>query len=384
MSRSKQRRVLIALGWYDYRLHRGIAKFAQERRWYLSANLAREKVIPWGWKGDGVLAWLGAGDDLADFVSALDMPTVDFSFRRPQLSFPRVLEDHAHAAQLVADHFLRRGFAQFAFYSDANNWSYEERGAAFCDIIRKAGRECTWLKWHESPAFCTGAKEWIQKRRWLAAQLKKASKPLAVFAANDDQAVDVLESCEAAGVIVPDEVALIGAENNLLAPDVMSTPITSVDTNLQMLGYAGAELLEKLMSGQPPPTQPLRVPAVGLVLRKSSDIFAVKHPAVARCLRFILNHAHEPIGVKDLVRVGNMSCRGLHKAFREHVDRTPGQEIHRVRIETAKKLLVETDNKIETLARMCGYQSANSFCVSFKQTTGFSPTQYRRSLKKSL
>jgi len=151
-----------------------------------------------------------------------------------------------------------------------------------------------------------------------------------------------------------------------------------------MLGYAGAELLDRLMNGAPLPKEPLRVAASGLVLRKSSDIFAVHHPAVSRCLRFILDHAHEPIGVKDLVRVGHMSCRGLHKAFREHVDRTPGQEIHRVRIETAKKLLVETTHKIDVLAGMCGYQSANSFCVSFKHTTGLTPTQYRRNCQRSL
>ena len=111
--RNKQKRVLIALGWYDYRLHRGIEKFAQEHDWHLSANLTREKVIPWGWEGHGILAWLGAGDDLAEFVVTAKKPTVDFSFRRPQLRFPRVLEDHAHAAQLVAEHFLSRGFQSF-------------------------------------------------------------------------------------------------------------------------------------------------------------------------------------------------------------------------------------------------------------------------------
>ena len=111
----RQKRVLLALGWYDYRLHQGIEKYAQEHGWHLYADFTREKVIPWGWEGDGILAWLGAGDDLAEFVSAAKKPTVDFSFRRPQLKFPRVLEDHAHAAQLVADHFLTRGFTNFCF-----------------------------------------------------------------------------------------------------------------------------------------------------------------------------------------------------------------------------------------------------------------------------
>src|SRR5829696_8105529 len=115
-TRTKQKRVLLALGWYDYRLHRGIEKYAQERGWYLYTNLARENVLPWGWEGDGILAWLGAGEDLTDFVVHSGKPTVDFSCRRPQLGFPRVLEDHTHAAYLVADHFLSRGFKNFLFY----------------------------------------------------------------------------------------------------------------------------------------------------------------------------------------------------------------------------------------------------------------------------
>ena len=98
----------------------------------LSESPAREKVIPWGWEGDGILAWLGAGDDLAEFVRRTGKPTVDFSFRRPHLRFPRVLEDHMHAAELVAEHFLSRGLTNFLFYSEADNWSYEERGNSLC------------------------------------------------------------------------------------------------------------------------------------------------------------------------------------------------------------------------------------------------------------
>ena len=146
----KQRHVLLVLGWYDHRLHQGIAEYAQEHGWHLSANLARERVIPWGWKGHGVLAWLGAGDDLVEFVSSVGKPTVDFSLRRPQLPFARVLQDHAHAARLVAEHFLTRGFKHFVFYSDTDNWSYEERGRGYCAALQRAGHKCVWIKWHES------------------------------------------------------------------------------------------------------------------------------------------------------------------------------------------------------------------------------------------
>ncbi len=381
MKRRRQKRVLIALGWYDYRLHSGIEKYAQEHGWYLSANLAREKVIPWGWEGDGILAWLGAGDDLAKFVQSEKKPTVDFSLRRAHLKFPRVLEDHAHAAQMVAEHFHGRGFKNFAFYSDTANWSYDERGTGFVAALKAQGHGCEWLRWHKSPAFCAGRDEWKRKRNWLAAQMKQAPKPLAVFAANDEQALDVLESCESAGIEVPGQVAIVGAENYLMAPDAMHTPISSVDTNLQVLGYQGAALLDRLMNGEPAPESPVRVPAAGLIARKSSDILALKHPGVAKSLRFIWDHGHEPISVKDLVAVSGMSRRGLHKAFLDQIDRTPGQEIHRLRIEQAKRLLASSDEKIEVLAEMCGYQSANSLCVAFKNTTGMSPKQFRETMR---
>ncbi len=373
----KQKRVLIALGWYDYRLHRGIEKFAQEHDWHLSANLAREKIIPWGWDGDGILAWLGEGDDLAEFVKKAKKPTVDFSFRRPHLKFPRVLEDHFHAAGMVAEHFLSRGFRNFAYYSDSDNWSYAERGQGFVEALKRVGHECIWLPWFRAPEYRVGRDQWKRKRQWLTAQLKKLPKPLAIFAANDEQAQDVLDSCEAAGLAVPEQVAIIGAENYLLAPDAMHTPISSVDTNLETLGYRGAELLDELMRGKKSPKTPIRVPAASIITRKSSDLLAVNHKGVANSLRFIWEHAHEPISVKDMVSVAAMSRRGLHKAFLDAVGRTPGAELQRIRIDRAKRLLTEADHKIEVVASMCGYQSANSFCVAFKQATGMSPKQFR-------
>jgi LacI family transcriptional regulator len=211
-------------------------------------------------------------------------------------------------------------------------------------------------------------------------QLKPAPKPLAIFAANDEQALDVLDSCESAGLHVPEQVAIVGAENYLLAPDAMRTPVSSVDTNLETLGYTGAALLEDLMRGRKAPERPIRVQAIGIITRKSSDLLAIQHKGVANSLRFIWEHADQPICVKDLVGVAAMSRRGLHKAFLESVGRTPGQELQRVRIDRAKRLLAESNHKLEVLASLCGYQSANSFCVAFKQATGMSPKKFRDSV----
>ena len=378
--RAKSPRVLLVLGWYDYRLHCGIEKYAQEHGWRLSEDLAREKVIPWGWDGNGILAWLGAGDDLADFVLHAKKPTVDFSFRRPQLKFARVLEDTTETARLAADHFLSRGFRHFLFYSDAPNWIYDERGKAFLQAVEQAGRSGQWLRWHESSVFCTDRKAWRRKREWLAREMKRASKPVGIFAASDGLALEVLETCEAANVAVPEEVAIVGAGNSLLAVDAMHTPISSVDVNMEAVGYRGAALLDALLRGEPAPAQPVRVPPFRLIVRKSSDLVAVNHPGVARSLRSMWEHCHESIGVHDLARVASMSVRGYHQAFVDKLGRSPGTELHRIRIERAKKLLADSGEKIETIAEMCGYQSSNSFWVAFKQATGLSPGKYQKTL----
>lgn len=377
--RKKSPRVLLVLGWYDHRLHRGIEKFAQEQGWRLSEDLAREKVIPWGWDGDGILAWLGAGDDLADFVIKAKKPTVDFSFRRPQLKFARVLEDTTETAGLISEHFLSRGFRHFLFYSDADNWIYDERGMAFSKVLEQAGRTVNWLRWHKSPAYRTDRDAWKSKRKWLGDELKHAPKPVGLFAASDGLALEALEICEALGIEVPEKVAIVGAGNSLLAVDAMHTPISSVDVNMEMLGYTGAKLLNDLMFQRTPP-QLLRVPPFRLIARKSSDLVAVNHPGVARSLRFMWDHCHEPIGVNDMAAAASMSVRNFHQAFADNIGRSPGQELQRIRIDRAKKLLSDSNAKMEVIAEMCGYESSNSFWVAFKRLAGMSPKQYQKKL----
>ena len=379
MKRKRGRRVLLVLGWHDYRLQRGVEKYAQEHGWHLSPEVTRERVIPWGWNGDGILAWLAAGDDLAEFVVRAAKPTVDFSFRRPHLKFPRVLYDHARSAQLVADHFLSRGFTNFAYYEDFDNWSFEERGHAFVEALRQCGHTCTWWRWRQPSSLSVSRRyqQWKRKRKWLARQLREAPKPVAVFAPSDWMAMDILETCDNIGLSVPDQVAIVGADNLLLAADIMRTPITTVDPNLEAMGYRGAALLDELMDGKPAPAEPIRVPPLGLIVRKSSDLMAVKHPGLARSLRFIQEHCHQPIGVSDLAKVAAMSVRGFHEAFVEHVGRPPGHELHRVRIDRAKVLLASSTEKTQIVAEKCGYQNINSFWVAFRKATGLTPKQYR-------
>ena len=182
---------------------------------------------------------------------------------------------------------------------------------------------------------------------------------------------------------VPDEVAIVGAGNSLLAVDAMHTPVSSVDVNMEAVGYRGAELLDDLMKRKSAPSQPIRVPPFRLIARKSSDLVAVNHPGLARSLRFMWEQCHKPIGVEDLARAASMSVRSFHEAFVKNLGRSPGHELHRLRIERAKKLLLDSDQKLEAIAALCGYQSSNSLWVAFKQTTGVSPRQFQKQMTKT-
>ena len=379
MKRRKQKNVLVALGWYDHRLLQGIAAYATQHRWHLAAHsIIHEKVIPWGWEGDGVLAWLAAGDDLAHFVASVGRPTVDFSLRRPHLPFAHVAQDHAGTGQLVAAHFLGRGLRRFCFYSDSENWSQLERGEGFIQALATAGHPCEWLRWREDAAQSSGQSQWLHRRAWLLSYLKAAEKPVAVFTANGTLAVEVQELCEDAGLRVPAEVAIVGIDDYLLSVGAANRSVSGVDTNFEEQGYQGAALLDRLMRGAKMPAKPVRIAPARVITRKSSDILAVNHQGVARGLHFIAEHYADAIGVDDVARAADMSGRGLHQAFCEHAGGTPGDKIRTVRLDLARRLLAETEEKIESIAQQSGYPNTNTFFIAFRKAEKTTPAEFRK------
>ncbi|MCB1226344.1 MAG: DNA-binding transcriptional regulator [Verrucomicrobiales bacterium] len=378
MRSNPKKNVLIALGWFDNRLLQGIAAYATERRWHLAAqSIIHERVIPWGWQGDGVLAWLAAGDDLAEFVLSVKKPTVDFSRRRAHLPFARVLQDHAQTGRLVAEHFLERGLRRFCFYSNMDNWSQTERGEGFIRALKEAGHSCNWLRWTD-PGSGQAKVSWRQRRNWLLEHLRGVEKPAGIFTANGTLAVEVQELCEDAGLSVPGEIAIVGIDDYLLSVGANNRLISGVDTNLEEQGYRGAELLDKMMHGTRRPVRPVRVAPAGVITRKSSDFLAVEHGGVARVLQHMAEHLEEPLDVAGLAQAAGMSMRGLHQAFEDHLGTTPAARLRRLRMELAKQLLAGSTEKIEIVAGRCGYPSLNSFFIAFRRETGQTPASYRK------
>ena len=381
----KRKNVLLALGWYDHRLIQGIGAYAAEHHWHLSsASVTQEFVIPYDWQGDGdgILAWLAGEDELAKFVLSHRIPVVDFSLRRKHPR-PRVVLDHAMAGRLAAQHFLDRGFRNFLYYSFADNWTYQARGASFVEELERVGCGCKWLKGHLVKTTRHDRSAWSVRQKWLEQELRSAAKPVAIFTANGAHALEVLEACESVGARIPDDVAIIGWEDALLVGQANLRSITTIDPNYEELGYRGAALLDGLMAGERPPAQPVLIDSARIITRHSTEVTSVTHGGIQRALRFINENLSQPFNVDDVAEAASMSRRGLHQAFIDQMGRTPGGHIRAARIETAQKLLADTDLKVELVARRSGYPSLNTFFVAFKKACGKTPAEYRREARRA-
>ncbi len=372
---SRMRTILLALGLYHHRTHRGVARYAREHGWHLVADTAATSQIPIGWKGDGMITALSYRQDLVDFVLSVKAPKVDLSLTRAEIPLPRVLGDNETIGRLAAEHLLERGFRHFVWCSLADGPVPRERSKGFAAALARAGFAATELVWERD----RGRRQdtWATRRQWLIRRLGQVPHPLGVFAYNDHVAATVIDVCLDAGLRVPEEIAVVGVDNDDLVCECLSVPLTSVHHDLERLGYEGAALLDRLMNGEPPPVKPIRIPPKGLVMRESTDVFATEHKDIAKARRFIHEHFQAPLAVGDVVAATGLSRRGLEKAFRAHLGRTITDEILRVRLGRARELLSQTDLKVSAVSAAAGFSRPQYFCNVFRQAMGKTPRQYR-------
>jgi LacI family transcriptional regulator len=171
---------------------------------------------------------------------------------------------------------------------------------------------------------------------------------------------------------------MIGSGNEMVICAAPPPSLTSINLGYPNIGYRAAELLDRLMDGQAPPDGPVLLAPAELVPRQSTDSYAVDDPLVARALRFIAEHAHEPIKVDDVAAATPTTRRSLERRFQNAMRRTIGDEIIRMRLERAKRRLVEADEPLKKVAKDSGFSSDNHFYRAFIRSEGVSPSQYRK------
>lgn len=371
------RNVLLSLGWYYPAIHRGVAKFARDNSWHLTADI--DDPVPRNWKGDGVVALVGQKESFWNQLRKIKTPIVDLSESRPKIKLPRVTVDNKAIAALAAEYFINRGFSNFTFIHRWELGVSRARRDHFAKAVKQAGFESAVLSWGKEKGDKEDDRQ--ERHRWLRRRLAQLPKPNAVFCARDIEAVEVIEACEAAKIQSPDEVAILGVDNEEVICECLRCPLSSIALDWERVGFEGSRRLQDLMDGKPDSGKTIYIPPTQIVERMSTDGFAVSNPMVAKALLFIRENLEKQIQVVDILKHVSVSRTGLEKGFRESFPRAPMEELRRLRLDLAKQLLRTTDNSIVQVAFQSGFQTSHNLCRTFKREMNTTPVSYRKSLE---
>lgn len=328
---------------------------------------------------DGVLANLF--DQSSAFTEAFlraGAPVVDIYPGGLGGPFPRVLPDDQAVGRQVAGEFLRRGFRHFAFCGAPVAEYSRNRIAGFTAVARDAGHPVH--EYRPQEPWWNSIRN-AAEREHLVQWLRDLPTPVGIFACADQYGRHILSCCRDAGIAVPERAAVIGVDNIENLCETLEPPLSSVPLDARRTGFEAAALLDRLMDGATPPTEPLLIPPLPTVIRRSSDIFAVADADLAAALRFIWQHAGEPITIDDLLKECPMSRRSLERRFREALGRGPMDEIWRSHVEKARALLLETNWSMQRIARRSGFASPKAFSTVFRRETGSTPSRYRADMR---
>ncbi|MBA3484542.1 MAG: DNA-binding transcriptional regulator [Pirellulales bacterium] len=326
------------------------------------------------WRGDGIIARIETAP-IASAVRRTKLPAVDVSAARLVPEIPWVETNDTMIAQLAARHLVDRGFKTLAYCGEPQfNWS-KWREESFIAFAQEAG--CQHFVF-EGKSQHDKDYSWNRERTRLKAWVESLPKPLGVMACYDFKGQQLLDVCRELGVAVPEQVAVIGVDNDARLCRLCTPPLSSVIPDTHRTGYEAAQLLDSLMRGKPVPTEATLIPPIGIAERQSTDAYALDDPDIVTAMRFIREHACDGITVADVLRVVPLSRRKLEQRFLKLVRRTPYAEISRIRMERAGRLLRETSLPLAEIARRAGFTDPLYLSRAFKKHVGVSPRAYRK------
>ncbi len=369
---------------YDLKVMTGVAAYLQERsvfNVYIEENSLKDQRLPdlRSWGGDGIIADFDH-PGVAKAVAQSKLPVVGFGsgygWYVQGSSIPYFFSNNKGIGTMAADHLLARGFRHFAYcgYSPTpiNGWSVE-REKEFARRVSEKGYACEVYR-----DYYKSTHHWASVQRSLGKWLRSLPKPLGVMAANDNRARHILEACRSFNLKVPQEIAVIGVDNDELLCRLSSPSLTSIEQGARRLGYEAAALLDRLMHGKKPRQRSFLVDPIGIVIRQSTDVLAIEEPKVAKAMAFIQEHAFEGIKVPDVVEAVAVSRSGLETRFAKTLGYTVRTAIRQVQLERARRLISDSSLPLKQVASDTGFRSVQHMTTLFGKAFGRSPAKYRK------
>ncbi len=303
-------------------------------------------------------------------IQRLRIAAVNVSNHLPSLGEHRVVSDDHAVGRLAADYFAGRGFRRFAVAASSPAQYATEREAGFRERLAQIGADL------DHPE--EGVEPQGREPRGGVAWLASLRRPCALFAVTDRMAASIISELISLGIGVPDEIAVLGVDDDEVAGAMSPIPLSSIRLRGGEVGYEAARMADALMGRGTPPPLEVRIPPAGVASRRSTDGLGVNDPALALALKVLIERAFTPIDVPDIAREAGMSRRILERRFREQLGRSPYEEILRRRMERARQLLGTSDWPVGRIAEACGFTEAKTFTTLFTRREGVCPRDFRR------
>ncbi len=366
---------------YGRSLFRGVMRYANlQRRWLLFKDYRHISKLDGQWPPlDGAVIG-GTPKEVFDQAQKTTSNIVQCSGGGDPTVCPVVSIDNYLVGQLGADHLMECGLEHFGFYGIDQYRVADLRLKGFKEKLSQKGHEC-----QECPLSRpdTNAVVSHQHRKQLIDWLKKLPKPIGIICFDDTVASDLAEACLETQLQVPDEVSILGVNNDDLLCDSAWPPLSSVETDYSRVGFAAARLLDRMLEGQKvlESERFTQLPPLRVIQRQSTNLLNIRDRNLADAVRFIREHACDPCSVSDILKIIPVGRRWLEREFVSQLGRTLHDEITQNRIKTACRLILESDLNINEVATRCGYASIKSFYNAFSKLMHITPAEYRRQAK---
>jgi LacI family transcriptional regulator len=370
---------------YGRALFLGIAKFVREHHeWSVQSEEWKwtDPLPGWlnHWDGDGVIGRVET-PEMAARLRQLGVPVVDVRGSVSDVGLPLIDTDDRKVAELAAEHLMDRGFRHYAFCGFVGANYSDKRSHWFQQRLAQSGFSCAVYSPPKQPpeAQTTGyEKQGLLFQEDLGRWLQSLPKPVGMMACNDIRGQQVLNLCRRHELVVPEEIAVIGVDNDEVLCELSDPPLSSVAPNARGIGYDAAVLLEQMMAGGETPANPVFIPPLGIVTRRSTEVLALNDHQLAIGLRFIRDHAFDPITINEVAKAAGMSRRIFERRFVAQMGRPPKAEVLRLRLERVKQLLVDTEWSLAEIAERTGFNYGEYLHTVFTQKMGITPGKFRR------